>query len=404
MLSLYTRRDFPSLGLYRSYLNTALVGLMPRVLREEGVRSLIEYVSDPVGKTLDAAMKYEYLRKGLARLFGADPGEITIAGSTTSCIARIAASIIVSRAREGERTWIAATIHEYPGVVQAVRSICRSLSPACEGFSLVGSPGREQWEDDAELFLEEHPGAVLIASGVSWVAGYHADLARVAVRARKTGGYLIADVAQHVGNVVFNAHETGVDAACGTTKKWLLNPLSGMGVTYVSRRLIREVDPYLYNLHNLQFSTDDYCSGDDRLLGNLPFKEDADKFSTISRPSTFSLDVAGMVIDYILALSQEAINDHVIALRRVAEDLLEQEGIAYSLSGVPYSRRSGIILAMPGLRPARLLEICKSLQKRGVAVSCRSQAGFTGIRISVHIYNEARDVEVFVEDLHKMLG
>ncbi len=397
MLSAYIRRDFAGLGVYRSYLDTARVGLMPFTVRDEAVSSLLEYLTDPLGKVADVAWKYEYLRKRLSRLIPAPgPENVTLMGSTTSCIVRTAASAMLYLSREtGEPVPIITTIHEYPGVLRALHSLCRSMPHACSGIHLAGSPGIASWEEEVVELAEKGP-SIVVASSIAWVTGYLADLERVASKTRSSGGFLIVDAAQQLGQAVVDYNGIGVDIACGTSKKWLLNPLSNIGIAYVSERASR-IEPYIVGSHNVESSPLDLCdpSGPNLSYRLLP---DADRFMSISRPSLFSIDMAIGVVEYLLGISPHAIRDHIIALVRLAEDLAGEKGFSVALDGVSYDRRSGIVLVDMGLSPAKHFEACRRLSKRGIAVSCRGQAGYAGLRVSIHLYNNEDDVRVFFEE------
>ncbi len=405
MLSTYLRRDFPSLGIYRSYLNTAYVGLMPRIVREEGVRSLVEYVSDPLGKRLAALDKYNDLRRRLSWIIQW-PSEslVTVMSGTTSCIARMTASILASLSRErGERIPVALTRHEFPGVIHAVRSLCSTLRSYCSGTYLIGERGKPDWEEKAIEFQEE-TGGIVIASSVQWDTGYLGDIGRVQKYAVKNDGFMIVDVAQHAGQLTVDGARNRLDVVCGTFKKWLLAPIAGIGYGAFSQRIVDRVEPYFYTLYNLEFEEEQYCDPSDSLLGKLPFRSDAEKFTSVGRPSLFSIEIASLVLEYLSEISQPAIRDHILGLRKIAEDLIVDSGFNYVLNGYSYERKSGIILVDIGKSPSETLKICRLLQKRGISVSCRGQSGIHGIRVSFHIYNDSSDLILFLEDLKRLVS
>ncbi|MCE4624302.1 MAG: aminotransferase class V-fold PLP-dependent enzyme [Desulfurococcales archaeon] len=406
MLSTYIRGDFPALGFYRSYLNTALVGLMPATVRDELVRGVIEYISDPHGKLRDARLQYAYLKRELTRLLQSRrPDNITLEMSTTSCIVKAVASLVlhIYKTRR-ERARVALTVHEYPGVVQAVRSLCESLGYACSSLEFIGREGVPEWEEDAERFIDEG-GHIVVASSVEWVTGYRARIGKVGSKARRDGAWLVVDGAQQVGQLPLDPEASGVDFLCSTTRKWLLDPLGSLGVVHVSDRVLREdVRPYVFNLKNSLYSERDYCSPEGRLLGSLALKEDADRFMMINTPPPMSVNSAFHVASYLNSISLEAVQDHILGLRKVAEDMLEDAGFSYALQDYSFDSKSGILLVRTGMKPAREYELCKELERRGVAVSCRGQAGFHGIRISFHIYNNSDDIQVFVEELKRLSG
>jgi len=92
-----------------------------------------------------------------------------------------------------------------------------------------------------------------------------------------------------------------------------------------------------------------------------------------------------------------------LELRKYLCDKLLSEG--FSVYGYTDDRKhwSGITLIRTGLDPSREREVVKVLKDRGIAVSYRGALGISGIRASTHFYNSKEDVEVFVEELKKVL-
>jgi len=401
LLSMYVRREFPSLGLYRSYLNTALIGLPPRIAREEGVRALIEYVSDPARGILGVELKYEMVRERFARYVGIEDPRSTIVGmhGTTSCIERLVLSALSYIYREyGRPGVIGVTLQEYPGVVLALRSLCSSLPTVCGRLVYLGREGDYRWEDNAAAFLDEGEGRILIASSIQWTTGYYGDFRRLKPG---EGRFVIVDGAHHFGHLPLSPHVKRMDAVCGTPRKWLLTPTVGLGVAYVSERFVRTVTPYAYS----RFSVEGSLSYRDSYYGSPGLRRDAGIFHPTSGIGVLDLDLFEIVLRFLTgAASIIAVQDHVQGLRRILVDLLEERGFTDALSVEGFDRKSGIVLVQTGLPPGREAEIVRSLQARGVSVSYREQAGIHGIRVSVHLYNNESDIQVFVDELSRLVG
>ena len=401
MLSVYMRRDFPALGLYRSYLNTAYIGLMPRILRDQGVRLLVEYVSDPLTKNLEAREKYLQARTLLARYAGIEvPERLTLlAQGTTSCIERTVLTSLASLAsREGRPVRIITTVHEYPGVLLALQSLCQSLPSVCREVKVVGGvEGDYKWEDHVLEALEDEPPSVVTVSSIEWVSGYRGDIGSLVSRVESNGSVLIVDGAHHFGHLPLTPLEKRAHAICGTTRKWLLAPLAGLGIAYYSERMIREFEPYSYSIHHLSVPV---SPGDVLEKRKLPFLDTADKFSALSRPSEFSIELLYEVVKYLLySTSIVAVQDHIMGLRKILVDLLVDKGFSEALEGEPYDRKTGIVLVQTGLPPSKEEAVAKSLNKVGVSVSYRDQHGVHGIRVSIHLYNNEQDLQIFVDEL-----
>ncbi len=400
MLSVYMRRDFPALGLYRSYLNTAFIGLMPRTVRDQGVRLLVEYVSDPLTKNLEAREKYLHTRTLLARYIGIeDPDRLTLLSQgTTSCIERTVLSALATlSSRNSGSVEIVTTAYEYPGVLLAIQSLCQSLKGLCSSVRIVGEEGGYRWEDSVLSVMDDYAPVVVVASSIEWVSGYRGNVGLLASRAEKNGSVLVVDGAHHFGHLPLTPSEKRSHAICGTVKKWLLAPVAGLGIAYYSERMTREFIPYSYSLHHVSTPV----SLKDVMGGRSPsFVETADRFSSLSRPSEFSIELFYEVVKYLLySTSIVAVQDHIMGLRKILVDLLADKGFSDILEGEPFERKTGIVLVQTGLSPGKEERLAKMLSKVGVSVSYREQHGIHGIRVSIHLYNNEQDLQVFVDEL-----
>ena len=388
MLSSYVRGDFPGLGRYRVYLNTAAVGLVPRPARDALVQRLMVFSEDPLGVESGIVESLRQIEALLEMLYGIPQGEVAWGESTTHMIARIA----VAAAGGGT---IAVTEHEFPGVVYALRTYCGSVG--CRVIIARGEP-----EEALEEALDG--GAdVLVASSVFWVTGRRLDVARLAGKARRRGAYLVVDAIQHLGALPADAL-LEADAFCASSKKWLLAPHSGLAFCRVSRRLVESAQPPWAGLNNMNVGDRNlfWLDPGKRLDTLPPLRGDAWRFNA---PSGIGyLQVAGLeeTLRYLSQIPVEAVYEHIMMLRRHLVELLEDAGIGYYR--VPEGLESGIILVETGLPPQGDMSVAKILASRGVSVSARGQAGLHGLRVSLHMYNSLRDVDVFVEELRTALS
>jgi len=379
MLSSYVRGDFPGVGKYRAYLNTAAVGLVPRPARDALVPHLMLLSEDPLGVGGGLGERLESAALLLERLYGVPSGEVAWGESTTHMIARAA----VAAAGSGE---IAVTPMEFPGVVYALETLCRRV-----GCRVRVAGGGEP--EEALLEALDAGARVVVASSVFWVTGRALDVGRVAARARRLGAYTIVDAIQHVGAAPLRG-ALEADALCASTKKWLLAPHSGIAFCRV-RPSLYEAEPPWYSLGNVEL-------GDRQRYWADPWKrleeppEPARGPARFNAPSGLGYEAAAFeeTLRYLSQVPVEAVEEHVLMLRRHLVELLEDRGVG--VHPVPRGRESGIVLVETGLPWEAEVELARELARRGVSVSARGQAGVHGVRVSLHMYNSPGDVEELV--------
>ncbi len=407
LLSVYTRGDFPGLGSYQSYLNTAVVGLVPRSVREKALGFLLDFINNPLGKGKEAQEVHRQVRNLFSTYIGLEREKnITVFNSTTDCILSIISSIMIEYfERTGRKTTIGVTQQEFPGVVLAVRSLCKSLDKYCEKVVYVG--GTIEWEDEAGSFLDKS-GRVLVASSVQWTTGYRGNLENlISKEFPGEDSHIVLDIAQHVGQAPVPLNMKYASALCGTSIKWMLAPVSGIGIGYVSDRLLSEnYRPLAYTLRNLAIDNIDtfYINPlKDMLKSVPPLSSSALKYLPVGRPSLYSIELFLEALRYLLSISPMAVEDHIMGLRKMLVEMIEDLGLREFLEGYNYRSKTGIVLVETGLTPHKEFEIVNYLMRRGIAVSARGQAGIHGIRVSIHLYNNERDLYLFVQELKKAI-
>ncbi len=404
MLSVYTRGDFPGLGSFQSYLNTAVVGLVPRTVRDKGLRSLLEFINNPLGKSQESLEIYNRIRTVFSALIGlGDKNNIVVTNGTTDCIVSITASLITKHYKEHrEPVTVGITKQEFPGVAYALRSLCDSLNIFCNKVIEIGEA--IEWEEDAASFLDKR-SRLLVASSIQWTTGYKADLGSL-LNNRRDDSYIILDTAQHFGQSPVPIYMRHADAACGTSIKWLLMPVASLGIAYINDRIVETVTPLVYGLSNLEINNIERYYIDPNknpLADGLSLKQDATRFLPVGKPSIHAMELFLESLNYLLSISPMAVEDHIMGLRKILVEILEDMNLREHLEGYSYRSKSGIILVETGLKTTKEVELVRRLMSRGIAVSARGQSGIHGVRVSIHLYNNERDLYKFVEELKTFL-
>ena len=384
------RDDFPGLGRFKAYLNTAAVGLPPASALESLHGLLLgRYSGDPLSAEREAGGEAARAAQLLEVLYGIPAGEIAWGESTTHMVGRLVLSLA------GPGDVVAVGEEEFPGVTFHIATWCRRLG--CRVRVARGWPP----EEALEAAVDE--GArVIVASSVSWVRGWRLDVARVARYASRRGARLVVDAIQHLG-ALGAGDLMEADAFCASVKKWLLAPHSGVAFCRVSRRLWDAEPP--------GYSVPGAAVGDVQRFWADPSKDPAsppppapgaERFAAPSSPGYAQLVAFRLVLEYLehlasLGAGPVAVEAHVARLRGALEDLLEDAGIGYYQA--PPGRASGILLIRTGLAAGEEVELAQRLEARGVSVTARGQAGAHGIRASVHLYNTEEDLHALVEAL-----
>ena len=235
--------------------------------------------------------------------------------------------------------------------------------------------------DDLRTLLTEKTRLVQV-SLVSFLTGYRIPWSafRDQVRALAPNAVLSVDVTQAFGRVVLDC----LDADCiiSSTYKWQLGTHGG-GIVAVSESSAGRLTTRAGGWYNLVNAFDaDRFSRAEPFPGAKSFAVGMPPF-----PAIYALR-AGM--DYLRAVGIPAIAEH-------ADKLVAQthEGLADLGIGTMSPPQPGCSSGIVSFRHERDAEIHAALLERKVHVM--HQAG--RIRISIHGYNQAADVEAFLESL-----
>lgn len=389
------RKLFPALNKFRAYLDTASTGLIPSTIHRALVNALDALASDPHAEELIDSYTSR-ARSELAGLIGASADEIAFTVRTTEGLKNTLRSL-----RVGSGDTLVGVDMDFPTVTSLVDSFCRVRG--CR-VRIVGGRGVYTTEELRKV-LDGTVKAVVLSS-VQWVSGWKVDLKELSEAVHEYGALLVVDGVQHVGALSLDVRSEGVDVLCVGGEKWMLNPYIGTGFMYVKRELLDVLDPYPYGIRNREVPEGGwgaYWADPDKDLWKLPpIARSAQKFEWGGGLSLFAVALyeAARTIN---SFGIRNIESKVLELRKYLCDKLLSEG--FSVYGYTDDRKhwSGITLIRTGLNPSREREVVKVLKDRGIAVSYRGALGISGIRASTHFYNSKEDVEVFVEELKKVL-
>jgi cysteine desulfurase / selenocysteine lyase len=365
---------FPTAGQV-TYLDTAAEGLIhPKCEKAFQAYSEIKACGTPgraqlhkeESETLDLA----------ARLLNTDSSNVTFLSSASEALSLLAASLEL---KANDQVIISEL--EFPSnVLPWVRLRQR-------GIDVVVLPGREgklDWEQVAEYICSRT--RLISLSLVSYKTGaYLPFVQKIANAAAKVGALVSIDATQAFGRCPVSVE--GVDYLMSSSFKWLLGP-HGLAVVYASPRFRASLQPAMvgwYSVKNLfsdkrfeSYELKDGAAGLPVGMPNFP------SIFALKQSLEFLLDVG---VENIYRDLQPLVAHLRAGLVGLRLDLLTPAEPEYA---------SGIVaFAHPEAE-----KIGAALQEERVTVWC----GDGRVRASVHLYNDAADIDRYLSSLERILS
>ncbi len=314
---------------------------------------------------------YGEVRRCLAQLINAEPGEIAFTKNTSEGISSFANGLDWRSGDEVVSIEGEFPANFYPWKALEKRGVVLRLVPAEEG----------------RVSLESILGAlnprtrVVAVSFVQYLSGFRLDLEKLGKACAAHGCLLFVDAIQGLGAFPVDVKRANI-AGLGTDgHKWMLGP-EGSGLLYVNRQAMEKVTPseigWMTVRHWSDFSRRD-----------LSWRDDARRYEcgTLNTVGVYGL---GAAVNLLLEVGIPSIGERVLDLTdRLRGGLLAQ---GHSVFG-PRAREeaSGIVSFVPRQGGAeRLLE--RYLTHR---VQVATRGGM--VRISPHFYNTEEEIDRVLE-------
>ncbi|MGB7325190.1 MAG: aminotransferase class V-fold PLP-dependent enzyme [Rubripirellula sp.] len=226
---------------------------------------------------------------------------------------------------------------------------------------------------------------IIAVSWVGYSSGFRLDIDDLVRRAHEKGVLVFLDAIQGLGMFPLDLAQTRVDFLAADGHKWLLGP-EGAGVAMIRRQ----------HLDLLRCTNVGWGSVKNPANFNAPtfdLRDDATRFEPGS---------ANMVGGAALAASMEiflqirrvhgtdAIQNRVVGLVESLDQQLRSLGVTTELPELAHQRSGILNFSVPGIDASAFRE--RGLEKN-VVTSCRG----TGVRASVHAYNNEDDLARLVE-------
>ncbi len=329
-----------------TYLNTASYGLPPKPGWDAMQAALADWQGGRTswegwGDATDGS------RRAFARIVDVEPGRVAVGATVSGFVGLIAASL-----PDGARVLapeIEFTSNLFPYLAQAARGVTVRTVPAAELAS----------EIDASV-------DVVAFSLVQMATGEVADVAAITAAAKRAGTVTVCDATQAAGWLPIRGDD--FDFLVASAYKWLMCP---RGVAFLVLRPDR--------LPAVAPSAAGWFAGEDIHSSYFgpPLRLAADARRLDTSPAWFSWVGAQPALELLEAIGIEAIHAHDLALANGF-----REGL-----GLPPGDSAIVSLDRPGAALA--------LDRAGIQAAVRGGR----LRVSWHVYNTDRDVEIALDAL-----
>jgi cysteine desulfurase/selenocysteine lyase len=352
------------------YLNTAAEGLAPVGLGEALNRYAIEKGGGSEGRRHLQTVEHS-CRVSVGRLLGCTAGEIAFCSSYSEALA-----IVLSAFRWAPGDAIVTSDLEFP----ATRIAARHLGRYGVEVKVVRTPMGEIEPDVLRCSLDSRV-RLAVLSLVAFKTGAVLDLPAISRILRESGVPLFVDATQAAGVVPFNIADA--DFAAASCFKWLLGS-HGLAILYVNRRWRGDPGFVGWRLVDDLFAME---RGERERV-----RPDARRFE-LGMPAYPSLYALRCGLDVIEPVGMAAIAGHVRALTERLIRGFESLGLAV-LTPRAHNARGGIATsAVDGCE-----DLVARLRGQGIVAWGRLDC----LRVSVHLYNGAADVDRLFDALEPL--
>ena len=352
------------------YLNNASTGPMP----ERSIRATAEWAhlrANPERVPYD--LQFGTLARGrelIARLIGAETGEIALATNTTFGINLAAFGLPLATGDVVLTPDLEFPANVYPWMQLAERRGVEYRRLQCDDGVLD--------RDRLARELEDERVRVVSVSWVQSASGARADLTALGTLCRERGVYFVVDAIQGLGPLTIDLRTSRVDIFSSGAQKWLLGPW-GAGFVYVRKELVPQIEPHDVSWMAVRGS-DDFS----RLTNyDLTWREDARRFEFITLPYQ---DFAGMnaSLELIHELGADAVSEHSLRLAEMIVSWACSRADVSLITPAATARHGAIV----SFKLPDAAGTSRRLKAAGVAHSLREG----GIRLSPYFFNTEEEI------------
>jgi cysteine desulfurase/selenocysteine lyase len=328
-------------------------------------------------------------RRKIAGFIGAGEDEIVFTRNTTEGL-NMVAEAFSGRISRG-RAVVTSIMEHHSNLLPWRRTVARRggrliIVGMNRDFTIDMEKVEESLEEGCEILTTLH---------VSNVLGTVNPVKELSRLAHKHGSLFILDAAQSVPHMPFNVKEVDPDAVAFSGHK-MLGP-TGIGVLYVRRSILEEVEPPLLGGGMIKTVT-----AETQVYEDIPFRFEA------GTPNVEGVIGLAAAVDYLRRIGMENIAEHELKLvKRLLEGL--DGGMVEVYGPGESSKHSGLLsFNVKGVHPhdvAQFLDADGIMIRSGAlcAEPLVNALGASAVaRVSFYLYNTLEEVERLLESLRRM--
>lgn len=361
------------------YLNNAAGGPMNINAERKGMEALM-LGRNPIMRTRDHFFEpVQKAKTSFGQLVNTSSDRIAIIPSASYGLATAANNIELKKDDE-----IIILEDQFPSNYYIWKDKCNKSGAK---LTIISAPDSTQKSLDwtTDIITAINPKTKVVAMGnVHWMDGTYYDLEAIGKECRQHGSYFIIDGTQSVGALPFDVKKVQPDALIVASYKWLLG-IYGQGFAYFGDRLLGgqplEINwinkERSYDFENLTDYIDDY-------------QPCAARYSMGEQSSYIAIAMVNESLELLNQWGPSNIQTYAKSLTHDAWQILKSEGIIIDTSKPSHH--------MTGLRfndQWDMNHLQEKLKENNIVVSRRG----TALRVSVNMYNEARDINALVRTI-----
>lgn len=358
------RSEFPIFE-RQVYLNSCSLGALSTRSRAKVDEFLAQWDARGAAAWYDVWWEsLDQLRDGYARVIGARPGELALHASISTATAVLAGALEYTARPKVVTTELDFPTVAYQWLAKRRGGVEVEVVESLDGVTVPLEALARAIDDRTALVATSH---------VFFTTGAIQDIRAVTQAAHAKGALCFVDAYQSVGQLPFDAHDTGVDFLCAGGLKWLLGG-PGIAFLYVREDLARRLTPTVtgWFAHARQFEFE--CR-------TIEWHDDARRFEQ-GTPSLAAVYAQLGGLDVIHEIGVPRI--HAVT-RALTEDLIaraEEAGLVPKVASDPDDRAA--IVMIPSQEPAAAVARLASEQ-----VVADARPGH--VRLSPFFYNLTDD-------------
>jgi selenocysteine lyase/cysteine desulfurase len=249
---------------------------------------------------------------------------------------------------------------------------------------------RIQISTDEVIELIDDRTKLVSLSLVQFSNGQRIDAQKIASVAHKHNAFLALDSIQGCGGLEVYPTQMSVDFLSAGGPKYLMSPM-GLGICYISPKVVERMDPPLQGAGNYNFDDHDWMNR------NKPYHVGAARFQ-FGTHAIYCLAGLQASVALINSIGIKTIAAHNKLLTEMLIEGFEEMG-AQIITPRDFTQR-GAMVNVRFFEEIDLDKLVNSLIKNhGIFVSNR----FNGLRVSTHLYNTEQEIETFFAALKTIL-